>query len=178
VQTLRGAEWAGGVPAAGGAALFSGFYCNELLMKLLARNDPHERLFDTYAETLPALGNADDVDVQAALRAFELVLLREIGLLPDLSRVTATQAAVRDDDRLSLLGEHGVAEPPFGDGGIAGAVLIRVQAALDHGSLPALRQACGDALPQLRGLLRGLLAYHLGAPTLRTRQVMLSLQNL
>src|SRR5690349_20842853 len=76
VQTLRGAEWAGGVPAArGGAALFPGFYCNELLMKLLPRHDPHERLFDAYAETLPALGDADDAAVQAALRAFELVLL-------------------------------------------------------------------------------------------------------
>ncbi len=178
VQTLRGAEYAGGTPAAGGAALFSGFYCNELLMKLLARHDPHERLFDAYAATLPALGDLDDPQVQAALRAFELVLLREIGLLPDLSRVTATQAAVREDERLALLGEHGVAVPPPGDAGISGAALIRLQAALDHGSLPALRQACGEALAALRGPLRALVAYHLGSPVLRTRQVMLSLQDL
>ncbi len=32
-----------------GAALFSGFYLNELLMKLLARQDPHPELFDAYA---------------------------------------------------------------------------------------------------------------------------------
>src|SRR5690349_5432836 len=37
VQTLRQAEWAGGSPMLSGAALFSGFYLNELLMKLLAR---------------------------------------------------------------------------------------------------------------------------------------------
>ena len=178
VQTLRGAEWAGGVPAAGGAALFAGFYCNELLMKLLARHDPHARLFDAYAETLPVLGDADDAGVQAALRAFELVLLREIGLLPDLTRVTATQEPVRDGDRLSVSPEHGVTAPPFGDAGVAGAVLIGLQAALEHGSLPALRQACADALPQLRGALRGVLAYHLGTPQLRTRQVMQSLLNL
>ena len=84
-------------------SLFAGFYCNELLMKLLARHDPHPRLFDAYADTLPALGAADDVAAQAALRAFELVLLREIGLLPDLSLVTATQSPVREGDRLYRL---------------------------------------------------------------------------
>ena len=60
VQTLRSAEWAGGgsgMPA--GAALFSGFYLNELLLKLLARNDPHPLLFDAYAATVPALSPLD-----------------------------------------------------------------------------------------------------------------------
>ncbi|HEY9238159.1 MAG TPA: recombination protein O N-terminal domain-containing protein, partial [Burkholderiaceae bacterium] len=55
VQTLRGAEWAGGASMLTGAALFSGFYLNELLMKLLARHDPHAALFDAYAATLPGL---------------------------------------------------------------------------------------------------------------------------
>ena len=39
VQTLRHAEWAGGPAMLTGAALFSGFYLNELLMKLLARQE-------------------------------------------------------------------------------------------------------------------------------------------
>src|SRR5207253_684785 len=51
VQNLRGAEWAGGAAMLTGAALFSGFYLNELLMKLLARHDPHPALFDAYAQT-------------------------------------------------------------------------------------------------------------------------------
>ena len=178
VQTLRGAEWAGGAALLGGAGLFSGFYCNELLMKLLARHDPHPRLFDAYADTLQHLGDADDAAVQRAIRAFELVLLREIGLLPDLSRITPTQLPVADGDRLTLLAEHGVTAPALGDAVLAGGVLIGLQAALDHGSLDALRQACGAALPELRGLLRGLLHYHLGSATLRTRQVLASVQNL
>ena len=178
VQTLRHAEWAGGAAVLGGAGLFSGFYCNELLMKLLARHDPHPRLFDAYADTLPHLGGADDAAVQRAIRAFELVLLREIGLLPDLSRVTPTQLPVAEGDRLTLLAEHGVTTPALGDAVLAGAALIGLQAALEHGSLAALRQACGAALPELRGLLRGLLHYHLGSATLRTRQVLASVQNL
>ena len=60
VQTLRGAEWAGGAAMLTGAALFSGFYLNELLMKLLARHDPHTVLFDVYAATLPALADPDE----------------------------------------------------------------------------------------------------------------------
>src|SRR5437764_10817114 len=70
VQNLRSAEWAGGAAMLTGAALFSGFYLNELLLKLLARHDPHPALFDAYAETLPCLVSCDDVQVQAALRAF------------------------------------------------------------------------------------------------------------
>ena len=58
VHNLRGADWAGGAPMLTGAALFSGFYLNELLMKLLARHDPHAALFDAYAATLPRLGAA------------------------------------------------------------------------------------------------------------------------
>ena len=60
VQTLRGADWAGGPPMLTGAALFSGFYLNELLMKLLARHDPHAALFDAYAGTVAALAGGDD----------------------------------------------------------------------------------------------------------------------
>ena len=40
VHTLRSAEWAGGSPMLGGAALYSGFYLNELLLKLMASYRP------------------------------------------------------------------------------------------------------------------------------------------
>src|SRR5205809_7584797 len=96
VHTLRAADWAGGHPMLSGAALFSGFYLNELLMKLLARDDPQPALFDAYAATLPALAAGGDVE-QAGLRAFELVLLRETGVLPELSTTTADGAPVAPD---------------------------------------------------------------------------------
>ena len=177
VQTLRGAEWAGGAAMLTGAALFSGFYLNELLMKLLARQDAHPHLFDTYAQTLSALGG-DDPQVQSALRAFEFVLLQQIGLLPDLSLVTLTQEPVSPQGRYAVRPEIGVVAARPDEVSVPGAMLVGVQAALLHGSLPALQQACRDALPEWRGLLRGLLHYHLGSSTLRTRQVMLGLQSL
>ena len=49
IRTLKGAEWVGGHVMPTGDALLSGYYLNELLLRLLARDDPHPRLFDAYA---------------------------------------------------------------------------------------------------------------------------------
>ena len=178
VQTLRSAEWAGGAAMLTGAPLFSGFYLNELLMKLLARHDPHPSLFDAYAQTLPLLASPDDVQVQAALRAFEVVLLRETGVLPDLSIVTLTLEELAAEANYTVLPEAGVSASRTTDSPLPAATLIGIQAALAHGSLAALQQACMPALPELKATLRALLHYHLGTPQLRTRQVMLDLQGL
>jgi DNA repair protein RecO (recombination protein O) len=187
VQALRGAEWAGGAAMLTGAGLFSGFYLNELLMKLMARHDPHATLFDFYAATLATLATlasapgddaADDQRVQSALRAFELALLRETGLLPDLSLVTQTQQPVHADAGYGLSAEVGVKLSVDGDATIAGCALIELQAALLHGSPAALQHACRSALPALKSLLRGMIQHHLGSSTLRTRQVMAGLQGL
>ena len=177
VQTLRGAEWAGGAAMLTGAALFSGFYANELLMKLLARHDPHAALFDAYAHPRPALA-ANDAASQAALRAFELTLLREIGVLPDLSVQTLTQQPVNEAQRYTLLAEAGVGAARAGEGDVPGTLLIGLQAALVHGSVPALQQACALGAAGLKGLLRGMIQHHLGNSVLRTRQVMAGVRDI
>jgi DNA repair protein RecO (recombination protein O) len=177
VQTLRAAEYAGGAPMPGGAALFSGFYLNELLLRLLARGDPHPALFDAYALTVPLLVNADDGAVQAALRAFELVLLRETGVLPELSRDTATQEPLAPGRRYALSSETGLARAGEGQAALPAEQWQRLEAALAHGRIDALRAACVANLAELKALLRGCLLYHLGASPLRTRQVMQELQS-
>ena len=91
IRNLRGAEWGGGMPVAGGEALLAGFYLNELLMKLLARDDPHPALWDAYAATLPHLGGDEE---SAALRAFELVLLAETGHLPDITMLSPMRISI------------------------------------------------------------------------------------
>lgn len=181
VQTLRSAEWAGGTPLLAGGALFRGFYCNELLLKLLARHDPHPRLFDSYAALLPVLAR-DEVAAQAALRAFELALLRDLGWLPDLGTATLTQAAVLPAARYTLRAETGVvAAGDAGDATLAGQMLLDLQSALDDqsdGATAGLQAACASGGAALRTLLRGLLHYHLGTPQLRTRQVLQGAQQL
>jgi DNA repair protein RecO (recombination protein O) len=178
IVTLRSAEWAGGAPMLAGAALFSGFYLNELLMKLLARGDPHTLLFDAYATTLPALAAGDETLNQAALRAFEIVLLREIGLLPQLDQLTATLAPVAPAELHALRPERGIVPSAPDEPGLRGALLTRLQAALDTGAMADLQAACADNLPTLKAMLRALLHYHLGTPRLRTREVMIDAQQL
>lgn len=178
VQTLRSAEWAGGSAMLSGAGLFSGFYLNELLMKFLARQDAHPLLFDAYAQTLPSLTSPDEWSVQAALRAFEITLLRETGVLPDLSRVTLTLEAVASDVRYGLLPEAGVTRARDGEASMSGAALVSMQEALMQGELAGLQGACLSALSDWRSVLRGMLLYHLDGRALRTRQTMLELQSL
>lgn len=178
VVTLRGAEWAGGHTLPAGAALFTGYYLNELLLKFLARQDPHAALFDAYAATLPQLQSSDEAAAQAALRAFELRLLSEVGLLPDLSLVTTTQLPLEAGRHYMISPEAGVIAPSSDAATFSGSTLTGLQAALLHGSMAALQQACTPALPALKTALRGLLHYHLGHKPLRTRQVMLELQRL
>jgi DNA repair protein RecO (recombination protein O) len=178
VSLLRSAEWAGGGAMLGGAALLAGFHLNELLLRGLARHDPHPRLFDAYAATLPVLAAGDEAEVAAALRAFELCLLDETGVLPELSRITATQAPVAAAARHLLQPEVGVCAQPAGEPGITGATLVALHAALRAGDLGGLRQACLGALPELKSQLRALLHYHLGTATLRTRALMVEIQKL
>ena len=176
VQTLRAAEWAGGGAMLTGAALLTGFYLNELLMRLLARHDPHAVLFDAYAQTLPLLAAQDDTVVESALRAFELLLLRETGVLPELSQVTLTQQPLRAAAIYMLRAEAGVAGAAAGEGGIPGQVRRALEAAMQARERAALQQAASASLPELKTQLRALLHYHLGSATLRTRQLMLEVQ--
>jgi DNA repair protein RecO (recombination protein O) len=163
-----------------GEALLSGYYLNELLLRLLARDDPHPALFDVYAAAVRVLAGEDASLLQPALRAFELLLLREIGLLPTLDLQTATLAPLVPNERYALRPEGGLVEwqDPENRGTLAGAQWLALQQALDD---PApfhatLRQAA--ELPELKPQLRAVLHYHCGVATLRTRQLMMDLQSL
>ncbi len=57
--------------------LLSGLYLNELLLALLARQDPHPLLFDGYREALTELGAVPDQE--PVLRRFEVLLLAQLG---------------------------------------------------------------------------------------------------
>jgi len=176
VRSLRGAEWVGGQTLPAGAALFSGYYVNELLMKFLPRQDPHAALFDAYANLLPQLQSPETA--QIALRAFELRLLADCGLLPDLSVLATTQAPLEPERLYMLSPEAGVVVPTQDAPQLTGHAWVQLQAALLHGSMEALQAACEAAGPSLKPLLRALLHYHLGHRPLRTRQVLLDVQKL
>ena len=178
VQNLRSAEFAGGGAMFAPQRLFSGFYINELLLKFLARHDVHERLFDAYADSLDALAQASDRDAQTALRAFELLLLRETGLLPDLHVESTTQRALSADQPYALRGESGLVGAQHDEPALPGRSWLALGEAMGNEKSDVLRRACGGHRGALKAQLRAVLHYHLGHPTLRTRDVMRGLQGL
>jgi DNA repair protein RecO (recombination protein O) len=179
IRTLKGAEWVGGQVMPTGDALLSGYYANELLLRLLARDDPHPRLFDAYAQLVHVLASEHGEALQPALRAFELLLLREAGVLPALNAQTLTLSALEANGRYGLQAEGGlVAVLAQERAALAGEQWLALQAALDDAAPFGAVLRATASMPELKPQLRHLLHYHCGVSTLRTRQLMLDIQSL
>jgi DNA repair protein RecO (recombination protein O) len=177
VRTLKSAQWQGGHVMPTGEALLSGSYLNELLMRLLARDDPHPRLFDHYALAVELL--AERADVQAlVLRAFELLLLRDVGFLSDLAHEGSSLAPLDPEARYVLASQSGL-RLAHGDDAhhLSGAQWLDLHAAMQSDdALLATMRASAPALPALRLQLRSVLHYHCGVRVFQTRQLMLDIQ--
>ncbi|MBE7942595.1 MULTISPECIES: DNA repair protein RecO [Ramlibacter] len=188
IRTLKSAEWAGGQMMPTGEALLSGYHLNELLLRLLARDDPHPRLFDAYAEAVRVLGSGQGQAepslrdaMEPALRAFELILLREVGVLPALDSQTLTLAPLQPDGTYALLPEAGLiaVTPEEGRPWLSGGEWLALEQALaDPAPFVATLRQAAHSMPGLKALLRPLLHYHCGVNTLRTRQLMIDLHHL
>ncbi len=180
IRSLKSAEWQGGHVMPSGEALLSGYYLNELLLLLLARDDPHPGLFDVYLNVVQVLGSDHGEVLQAALRAFELLLLREIGLLPMLDAQTLTLLALDQQQRYSLVPEGGLRQSSAADrSSLSGAHWQMLQQSISSTApFTSTLRACSEVMAELKPQLRTLLNYHCGVTNLRTRQMMLDLQSL
>src|SRR5882724_5557824 len=105
LKTLIRAEWRGGLPLVSGSALLCGFYLNELLLKLLPREDAHPQLFRDYESTLGRL--AAGAEQAPVLRQFELRLLSELGYGLPLTHEADTGAPVDPGTRYYYAFERG-----------------------------------------------------------------------
>jgi DNA repair protein RecO (recombination protein O) len=170
VRTLHSAEWQGGQPYLQGTALMCGFYLNELLLNLLARDDPHEQLFDYYRATLYRL--AHETDHAATLRCFEKHLLQELGYALVLNHEADSAKPIEMELCYRYVVERGPL-PDDGDGGAGFPVLGKtlLDMAADEYSDPATAQ-------QSKQLMRILLNHHLGGKILHTRELIKELQKL
>nr|MDH4481875.1 DNA repair protein RecO C-terminal domain-containing protein [Rhodoferax sp.] len=180
IRTLKSAEWQGGHVMPTGDALLSGYYLNELLLTLLARDDPHPTLFDVYARVVEVIASQHGEVLQAALRSYELLLLREVGLLPQLDVQTMTLDALKADGRYCLVPEGGLRLAHADDrASLTGAQWTDLQAVLsDKAPFTSTLRACAEMSAELKPQLRALLHYHCGTKTLRTRQMMIDIQSL
>lgn len=161
--TLTGAEMHGAPVALNGEALISGYYVNELLLKLLHRHDPQPEIFDAYGETVRNLGGT--VAVAPLLRQFELELLRLLGYALNLDHDSESLDPLRPDHQYEYRPEQG----PVPVSGREGPMVFL------GGQLDAIRrQEFGEAgiLSCANRLLRGVIAYHLDGRELKSRKVL------
>lgn len=160
--TLTGAEIDGDITRLPPARLMSGFYLNELLLKLLARHDSHAGLFDDYGA---ALGGLRELATEARpLRIFEKRLLQALGYGLDLGREIGNGAGLDPASHYHFRPESGaVRAVGESEATYRGASLVSL-AAEDLGDERSLSDA--------RRLLGAALAACLEGRELRSRSVM------
>jgi DNA repair protein RecO (recombination protein O) len=168
LKTLHSLDWNAGLTLLKGEALMCGFYMNELLLRLLPREDAHESLFDYYDATLKTL--ATDESLAITLRRFELKLLQEMGYAVPL---------VQDENDAEILVENTYRyEAEYGAcalGATKNGVQLSGKTILDMA-----RDDYSDVQTQNQSkqLMRYLLAHYLGDKPLHTRQLLIDLQGL
>ena len=144
-----------------GRALFSGFYLNELLVRLIGPDEPVPELFFSYEKTIESLGSGENLE--RLLRTFELELLQTLGYGVDLLHEGQSGAAVRSQAWYSYEPELGLREAASGHKNrIAGDTLI----ALAQGQLMDVQQS-----REAKELMRRILGYYLGDRPLKSREL-------
>jgi DNA repair protein RecO (recombination protein O) len=169
LRTLAAAEWVVAHTPLRGLALLCGFYLNELLLKLIAREDAHEQLYDVYRALLPQLSQT--THVEPLLRGFELALLRELGYALSLVRTADTDEAVQAQRSYGFSFDRG----PLAH--IAGGDTVKFL------GKTFLDMDCADysdpvTSQQSKQLMRAAINHHLNGQPLHTRQLLRDLQAL
>ncbi len=165
LRTLARAEWVGGQPFLRGEALLCGFYLNELLLRLLPREDAHEALFVQYGDALRRLGSATGRGEPSdpVLRAFEKSLLKELGYAMTLDRDSEGRnidpaGTYRYDPERGAVPAPGDREEAL----VSGRTLLDM--ARDDYADPSTQQ-------QSKVLMRALINHRLEYQPLRSRQI-------
>jgi len=144
-----------------GDRLFSGFYANELIMRLTGRDDPNAEIFAVYENTLNALAD-DPADIEPLLRAFEKAMLDACGYGLQLTSDVESGADIDPASRYHYVVERG---PMLaGDGGrgvdVSGSALLALDGRISFAP---------DNLREAKRLMRFILQHYLGDRPLASR---------
>jgi DNA repair protein RecO (recombination protein O) len=162
---LTGAELAGECRALPPARLMSGFYLNELLLKLVPREEGQPGIFGAYSMALEAL--ASEQGEQVALRLFEKMLLEQLGYGLELGHEAGAGEPLAAAGYYHFRPGHGLWRTEAGEAAYRGADLM---------ALAAGRLETPESLRAAKRLLREALADCLEGRGLRSREVMLALR--
>jgi len=166
LKTLHGLDWADGLLLLQGEALMCGFYLNELLLRLLPREDAHEQLFDYYQAALKDIAKGQDLAVH--LRRFELKLLQEMGYAVPLE-VDENGEPIDASLDYRYEAEYGACKMTATENG----VVVKGQTLLDMAND---NYEHAETRQQSKRLMRYLLQHYLGDKPLHTRQLLIDLQ--
>ena len=171
LKTLAKAEWCGGLPLVGGAALWCGFYLNELVLKLLPREDPHPQLFADYQQALSDL--ATGMDQATILRRFEVALLAGLGYALPLLREADTGAPIDPATRYHYAFDRGPRRGAPAPGTtlplVKGATLV---------ALSEQRYPDAETAAEAKRLMREILDHYLEQRGVESRRVIRELRTL
>lgn len=162
---LGAVEATGVAPALRGKPLLAAFYINELLLRLLPRQDAHPDLYAVYAGTLLALAGPKPA---ASLRLFEVQLLAAIGYGLSLAQTDTGEPV--DPDTEYLYDLDAGPRPASGREGPGVPVSGRTLLALQRVNLDD-----ADDLKAAKRLLAAALQRHLDGRALKTSGVMRAL---
>jgi DNA repair protein RecO (recombination protein O) len=168
LKTLHSLDWSAGLTLLKGEALMCGFYMNELLLRLLPREDAHENLFAYYQATLNTL--AGDENLAITLRRFELKLLQEMGYAVPLL-MDENDVEIVADKTYRYEAEYGACDMNATKNGVQLSGKTMLDMARDD-------YAEATTQNQSKQLMRYLLAHYLGDKPLHTRQLLIDLQGL
>ncbi|HWP00979.1 MAG TPA: DNA repair protein RecO [Methylococcus sp.] len=157
---LTGAEALGAPLRLAQTSLFCALYVNELLLKLLPRQDPHPNLFVSYQNCLEQLAAGDDAE--SSLRHFELTLLEEVGYGLQLATEAESGRPIDPGRFYTYRVEMGPCLAADASDAIRGATLLALK-----------ERRFDDARMRVESkrLLRKVIHHHLGGRTLRTRDL-------
>ena len=171
LATLITAEWGGGLQPASrplaGRGLMCGFYLNELILRLLPREDAHEALFDAYGDALARLSAGDAFP--AVLRSFEKRLLAELGYAPVFDRDALSGAPIEPASSYVYEPDRGPVRASHGELLISGRTLL---------DLAADDYTRSETRDEARYLMRALIGQRLHGQVLHTRSVLMELNEL
>ncbi|MEW5838001.1 MAG: DNA repair protein RecO [Pseudomonadota bacterium] len=158
---LRTAEEMRILPPLQGRALACAYYLNELLLRLLPREDAHPALFDAYAAALTSLAQGEAE--APLLRGFEKDLLEQLGWAPEWTTTLHGETVLAEGFYRVSPGEGIVACLPQDAHAVPGLSLLH---------LAELRMNDAQSARQIRQILHGLLAPHLGSKPLQSRELL------
>lgn len=164
LKTLTDLELHGAPYQLEGDALLCGFYLNELLMRLLHREDPYPKVFQDYQDLLHQFELG--ANIQANLRRFEKRLLNHLGYGLPLTTDAQSGLAIDPSRYYQYMPERGFLlcdSAQQGGQTYLGASLLALHR--DDYSNP-------QTLQDAKRLMRIVLSRHLGGKPLKSRELM------